>query len=330
MSHRAASTPRDGGAALLSVLMLVAAMSVAALIAVEAIARATDLARLTRDRGEAHWITVSAETVGVAVVEDILAKTQGRLSEATPGLDEPFRFSVDRGVVTLRVREASNCFNLNALAEPGERGWNIVESELAAYKRLFIALGFGTYETDLYGDSLADWIDSDSLSRGNGAEDAYYGDLAVPYRTASTPLENVRELRAIGPYTPEIIALLEPLVCVRPNFEQSKLNLNTLTERQAPLLTALVSEDLSPESALDLMSRRPATGWFTTEAFLQEPELTVLASESLRIGTISVETTHFLVEGRVNISGLEIPFEYLYGPGEQSAVQLLWRRKGED
>lgn len=330
MSAGANTSPRDGGAALLSVLMLVAAMSVAALVAVEAIARATELARVTRDRGAAHWIAVSGETVGVAVVEDILAKTEGHLTEATPGLGAPYSFPVDRGTVTLRVHEASNCFNLNALVEPGERGWNVVEGELAAYKRLLMSLGLGNYEADLLGDSLADWIDSDSVSRGNGAEDAYYGDLAVPYRTAGTVLENIRELRAIGPYTPEMIALLEPLVCVRPNFEQSTLNINTLTERQAPLLTALLSPDLSPESAFDMIARRPAAGWFTTEAFLQEPELATLATERLRIGTVSVETTHFLVEGRVSISGLEIPFEYLYGPGEDSAVQLLWRRRGED
>ena len=321
---------QDEGAALLSVLLLVAAMSVAALVAVEAIARATELARLTRDRGEVQWMLRSGETVGGVLVKDVLVRSEGHINAATPGLGEVFSFPVDRGVVTVRIGEASNCFNLNALAEPGDGGWSVVDGELQAYKRLIMALGFGNYEADVLGDSLADWIDSDGSSRGNGAEDAYYSELEKPYRAAGTPLENIRELRAIGPYTPELIAQLAQLVCVRPTSEQSVLNLNTLTDIQSPLLVALLTPEISAETAFDLISRRPATGWFTLEAFLSEPEMNALATERLRLGTVSVQSTHFLVTGSVTMSDLEIPFEYHYGPGENEAVQLLWRRTGED
>lgn len=324
-----AATP-DSGAALLSVMMVVAAMSVAALVAVEAISRATQIAQITRDRGEVHWLTLTGETVGGALVDDLLLQTSGQLTDLTPGVGEVARFPLERGFVVARLTEASNCFNLNALAKSDVEGWSVEPEQLEAYRRLLTAMGFGRYESDQLADALADWIDTDTVSRGNGAEDAYYERLDLPYRSAGGPLAGIRELRSIGPYSPDVISALADVVCVRPEFEQSTLNMNTLRYEQSALLVSLLSDEIEPVAATNLVQKRPPSGWSTIEAILAEDELMALAPDKLQQGAISLQSDHFLVDGSVTISGIEVAFEHLYGPGAGGATELIWRRYGDD
>ena len=58
-----ASPPRDRGAALLSILMIVAVMSVAALTAVDALGRSISLARVSSERSQTLWAARSTEAI---------------------------------------------------------------------------------------------------------------------------------------------------------------------------------------------------------------------------------------------------------------------------
>lgn len=330
MIRRPDMSVREDGAALLSILMVVAAMSVAALITMRAISAATQVAQITRDRSDAYWMTRSGEMVGAALIQDLFAATSGNIRETTPGLGEPLNFPLDRGQITAVVSDATNCFNLNSLAEPATNGWDISDESLADYKRLLTAAGLTEYDADRLGDSLADWIDSDTLPRANGAEDAYYSSLDAPYRTAGGPLENIRELRAIGPYSPDTIEMIAQLLCVRPTTEQAPLNVNTLAVEQFPLLPALLSHDIEALGAQRALESRPTTGWDTVQTLLNSSEFEDVAPDRFRPGSIGLQSRYFSADGFVSVSGTVNFFSLLYAIDASGQAQLIWRRYGED
>jgi general secretion pathway protein K len=71
-------------------------------------------------------------------------------------------------------------------------------------KRLFVLLGADPSDGDVIVDSILDWIDTDDLTRLNGAESDYYQSLSPPYRAKNAPLDRVEELLLIRGVTPEL------------------------------------------------------------------------------------------------------------------------------
>jgi general secretion pathway protein K len=71
-------------------------------------------------------------------------------------------------------------------------------------KRLFGLLGADPADGDVITDSILDWIDTDDLTRLNGAESDYYQSLSPPYRAKNGPLDRVEELLLIRGVTPEL------------------------------------------------------------------------------------------------------------------------------
>lgn len=328
---RPIQTDPESGAALFSTLLIIAAMTVAALVAITALTSALQLARVGDARTEGYWQVRSAETVGQAIVAELVGRTEGNLTDRTPGLGEPIEFPLrEGGLVTARIRDASNCFNLNAIAVAGDGGWSVNGDAMEDFERLILALDLTLYDAQRLSEALADWIDSDTLVRPNGAEDAAYSQLEIPYRTGSAPLQGWRELRAIGPFTPEIIELLRPVACVRPSYRQTVLNLNTLTPLQAPLLVSLYAEDLSVQEARRVIEQRPTTGW-SDELELREIDvIKAIAVNRFNPGAVDTRSSWFSVDGSVYISGLHNRFELLYAVESNGNTALVWRRYGED
>ena len=326
--HRQAK--KEQGAALLSILLVVAAMSVVALIAVEAITRATRLAVLTNERTSTFWYVRSAEAAGGSLVSELLRQTNGRLVDVTPRVGEPITFPLEDGVIIAQLDDLSNCFNLNALASRDDDAWTVDPAELTRLKQTLTAQGFGEYESDLFGDAIADWIDSDTASRPNGAEDNYYMALDPAYRSAGGPLENMRELLSIGPFTPESYMAVQTVLCVHPSTEQSTLNLNTIRPDQSALIVGLFSPEMEPDVAQSLIEARPLGGWGNIEQFMALEPVSQIATAETDTGAIDVVSRYFGIEGTVSVSQLVTRFELLYEVDNTGRGALVWRRYGDD
>ncbi len=320
---------RQGGAALLSVLLIVAAMSVAALVALDALARSVAAAKAMALRSEAHWMSDAAEAVATQALTELLAQTNGRLTARTPGLGAPFVYPIDGGEVRLVVRDASNCLNLNTLVTSGERdGWVADEAGIARYVALLLARGLLSGEAEPLADSVTDWIDNDRVPRPRGAEDAFYLGRNPSYRTAGALLENMSELNAVAGYTPDFVDGLAAHACVRANTRLGALNANTLRTEDAPLLAALLSDAMTPEAAAQLIARRPPGGWVQIEDLLAQPEIARIAPDKRDDTVLSLQSSYFAVEGRVVIGELERRFEALYEAENAVMPRIVWRRRG--
>src|SRR5690606_22943037 len=145
-----------------------------------------------------------------------------KLSPQRSTLSDPWArqgvtFAIDGGSISGRISDAGTCFNLNSVVERGPTG-KLVESAMGRqqFAALLTALDFDRQQAEALTGALTDWIDSDSVPSGYGAEDDVYSLRDIPYRTGGTLLAEPSELRAVAGFNEEIYQRLRPLVCALP------------------------------------------------------------------------------------------------------------------
>ena len=97
----------ERGAALLTVMMIVAAMSVAALAVTQAVTQATVRSRALDAQAQLAFYAASAEEVAKARLTEILGPLGSKLVLGMPGLDTPQTIPLDHGVLIVSVRDAT-------------------------------------------------------------------------------------------------------------------------------------------------------------------------------------------------------------------------------
>ena len=332
MNHQTRKS--EEGVALVTVLMIVAAMSAVAVTLSAAVMSATTRARTVDAASQADWLALASEEVGRALIEEMFTASEGRLSADMPGFAEPVRFPIEGGEITMRASDGGNCFNLNRLgtaaARPddgaiGVSGRNAPED----YESLLELAEVDDPNLTGLVYSAADWIDADQSPGLNGAENAYYASPGLQYRTPGLPMVDVSELRAVRYYSPDVMETLEPLVCALPGTDEPSFNINTLTGEQAPLLSLAFSGALSVEAARDLIFQRPVGGWPDVEAFLSEPAVRQISPELRRSDMLSVQSEYFRVDAAIDFAGTRRTVEIMYRRDGAQRIETIWReRKG--
>lgn len=264
-------TPRDPverGAALLSVLLLVAVMAVIAATALDRLTLATRIAgsAATVDQGRAY--SFAAEEIALRRVADLVGRDPARLTLAGDWLGRDFVLPLPGGAGRARISDASNCFNLNSLVAetiPGRLSQR--SGAIAQFTELMVLLGIDRGEAMAIAGAAADWIDSDSNDGPLGAEDGVYRSMAIPYLPANRKMADISELRAVRGVSSKIYAQLKPWLCVLPVAEPVRLNVNTLTPEQAALVAMLVPGQITVADARAALAARPAGGYGSTTRF---------------------------------------------------------------
>ncbi len=263
-----ARTTGDAGAALVTVLLLVTVMSLGAAITFEAVGFSIKRAGTMRDYDQSRQYATGGEALALSVAESL------HDSEAVLVEPRAVSFPVDGGRIEGVIRDTSNCFNINSLVSAREVGTYAADAQAGRhYWRLLTSLGLADRQAQELVASLTDWIDSDTRPLPMGAEDYDYANLEEPYRAANSLMTDVSELYMVSGYTPDLMAVLKPFVCAGPTTEPSRLNVNSLTVGQAPLLLALVGGNFTSDMAVELILARPGNGYADVADFWLDPLL---------------------------------------------------------
>lgn len=270
--HRPKSGER--GAALLTVLILVAVIAVLAATALEKLRLATRLGGNAVAIEQARGYAYAAEALAMIRIGDLLQQAQGRVSLLGGWSDRPFALPLGGmaggGSAVARVTDGGNCFNLNGLASalPGQPGVLIGNAvEVAHFAKLMRLLGIPGQVAEQVATATSDWIDSDQNPQGGGAEDALYLTRDPPYRTGGAMMADVSEFRMVNGVTPELYAQLRPWICTLPQATPTMVNINTLAPEQAPLVAMAQVDTISPGAIAQALLRRPPQGYADAGAF---------------------------------------------------------------
>ncbi len=265
--HACQRPPRQHGVALILVLLTVA---IIAMLATEVSGLIQFDLRLAQNRfqhQQAYWYALGGERLARRILdEDLGTGASANLQQgwANPNLQYPF----DGGGASLSIRDQQACFNINALTSlktPITSGPTPLLQR--QFETLFALVDIDPQQVQPLNEVLRDWLDSDSQPSGfDGVEDLHYSGQTPAYQPLNSTVAERSELGLLQGFEPAIRQQLAPFLCALPD-DKLLLNINTLSEAQAALLSALFEGNLPLSDAELLIQQRPAEGYSDVDAF---------------------------------------------------------------
>ncbi|MDB5718857.1 MAG: type secretory pathway component PulK [Sphingomonas bacterium] len=321
---------REEGAALLTVLLLVAIIAALSAMALERLKLATHLAANGAALDQARAFALGGEAVVVARIGEFAGPALRKTTLAGNWNDRALTIPVPGGLAVARIRDGGNCFNLNSVAQGGtSEELTTRPSGVAQFAALMEALQIPRNEAARVAAALADWIDADVVPNPGGAEDADYARAARPYRTANGLIAEPSELRVVAGVTPQVYATLRKWVCALPNSDLSGININTLAPDQAPLLVMLLPGQIDVARAREVIARRPANGWDANTDFWSLQTLAGLTPTAEASSQVKLKTRWFALGLDVELAGAQVTETALIDGG-LAPPRVVLRRWGDD
>ena len=171
-----------------------------------------------------------------------------------------FIFETQKGLVSGKITDSSNCFNINALVIRNKNTYKPNKENIAIFERL---LSLSEIENNLIDeaiDQIIDWIDADNNPRAFGLEDYYYsGPLNNPKEyTSARMFYSIQEIKSLPAIRDIGWQVFEKYFCALPDNDLS-ININTITGNKSLLLSSLF-ENLPYSDAEYVIDNIPEDG----------------------------------------------------------------------
>ncbi len=171
-----------------------------------------------------------------------------------------FIFETQKGLVSGKIIDSSNCFNINSLVIKNKNTYKPNKENIAIFERL---LSLSEIENNLIDeaiDQIIDWIDADNNPRAFGLEDYYYsGPLNNPKEyTSGRMFYSIQEIKSLPAIRDIGWQVFEKYFCALPDNDLS-ININTITGNKSLLLSSLF-ENLPYSDAEYVIDNIPEDG----------------------------------------------------------------------
>ena len=171
-----------------------------------------------------------------------------------------FIFETQKGLVSGKIIDSSNCFNINSLVIKNKNTYKPNKENIAIFERL---LSLSEIENNLIDeaiDQIIDWIDADNNPRAFGLEDYYYsGPLNNPKEyTSARIFYSIQEIKSLPAIRDIGWQVFEKYFCALPHNDLS-ININTITGNKSLLLSSLF-ENLPYSDAEYVIDNIPEDG----------------------------------------------------------------------
>lgn len=327
------------GIALITVMLVVA---LAAILATQMTAKL----QLQLQRGiniesnhQAYWYAMGAEAFSKRVLTMSFDGEENITHLGQLWAQGENSYPIDYGDITGEISDLQSCFNLNALRnnEQSSAGGSSTsktkgDNAAEALERLILSLAIesiSNFEVKDMVDALTDWLDSnDIITNNGGAEDSDYSSREYPYLTANHFLGSVKELRTVEHFTLAIIEELKPYVCVIPNSNLHKINVNTVSSEHIELIAAVL--DVTDDIAETIISERGEEGYQTAEDVFQLPQVTALSLTPEVQEQIVVDSDYFLLKTKTTFNDSYFFLNSILKVEENNQINIISRTIGRD
>ena len=322
--------PSERGAALLSVLLMVAVLAVIAATTLDRLTLSSKLTSNGNALAQARMFTYAAEAIAAARIEDLLARDAAQTTLEGNWLGKPQSLPIPLGSATATLRDADNCFNLNSLVTDADGRYLANATGTSQMTSLMVALGTDENTARNIAAAATDWADSDVTPVANGVEDDAYRSTTTPYLAANRLFAHPSELRAVKGVTPAVYAKLQDWICALPKSALSPLNVNTLLPEQAPLLAMLFAPGkMNISTARSYLAKRPSNGYGSLIRFWAAPELAALEPTSQVQGQVKLTSNYFLLNTQVSFGELTLAGQSMI-VASSAPARVVWRSWGEE
>ena len=320
----------EKGSALILVLLVVAILTAVGVNAVDRlqadINRSVDFS-LSQ---QSYWYALGLESR----VSDFLKerhKIRSFSNVLIPDQDIPsILVQVEGGNIEGKLFDLKTCFNVNSLVRLASDNRQVMnQSGVDQYKNLLELIGLDEFSQDQLIFPLVDWIYSDDFTQDvNGAEDDYYTRLDFPYRTPNQPISDISELVNIKNYDAQILQMLSPFICVLPEVGSTGININAVPIDKPEILVMLLGNQISINSASDILFDRPLTGFADVHEFLSHPELLELQFSGVIKSQILTDSNYYLLTTEVSNFNYPLKMKSVMHIKESGNIKILMRTTG--
>ena len=319
----------ERGAALLSILLLVAILSVIAATTLDRVILSTKLSGNGQAIRQARLLAYAAEDIALARLADLRAADASQTTLAGGWLATPRRFQLPGGTISATVHDSSNCFNLNSLVQDSEGALAINPIGRDQFVSLMTVLSIPENSARSIAAAAGDWADSDNAAQPGGAEDSDYLGSAENYLAANRLFAHKSELRSVKNVTPAIYAKLSPFLCALPVASLSPLNPNTVLPEQAPLLAMLYpSGAMTINTARSILAKRPSGGYGSVLRFWESFGAQSIKPIQAVQDQVKMTSNWFRLDLAVMSGDIELRETALIA-AEVAPPKIVWRSWGE-
>ncbi|WP_339720561.1 type II secretion system minor pseudopilin GspK [uncultured Paraglaciecola sp.] len=323
------------GVALIIVLLIVAIVSVLATEMGSRLQLQIKRASNIKENTQAYWYAMGAEQYARKSIKQLI-KLDGEVIHLEQQWNQEFAYPIEGGGIQAQLMDMQSCFNLNALREPqadannatsGTTATTLLPERMLAFERLLqnVDPAIPSYNIDMLRDSLVDWLDQNESPTGFGVEDSEYESLQFPYVAANNYMVHKSELRLINGVEVSWLRELLKLVCVLPNDSLFLINVNTVSEENAAIISAATGLPLT--DAQSLLANRGSEGYQTTASFLEDPSIQALEpklSEEQKLW-FDVKTSHFILHTKTKYNDATFAMQTLFKVDSNNNVNAIRR-----
>lgn len=321
----------DEGAALMTVMMLVAVISVMLVAFVDLNVITFRKLASSKMMAQADHYAFAGEILGR---EKAVEFKKNAAFLALVGADTSQRtiiFPIDGGTIEGSLQEASNCLNIASILSHLDDGVPASTSDqpAAIFYRLLGQFGIQGAGAVALTAALVDWQDADGTIGPRGAEDGSYSRRNTPYLAANAPMTDLSELVLVEGFTPDLVAVLAPHICVREATVPTVVNLNTMDISNAPLLAAIIGHGVTVQDASQLLASKPVMGYdyigdFWLQSLLKDREI----PQTIR-ALVDTETHYFQVMVDVSYYDMRRRLTSVVHVSPDGASRVISRKFGQ-
>lgn len=320
---------KERGTVLLTTLLIMTVMAAITVALMEDIQLAVKRTIHVQAYSQADWQADGAEDFVTAYLKNDFAALDPVAKAALLQSRTPLVLPTPEGAISLTLKDASQCFNLNAvIQETGEQNGNAA----LEFGQIGELLGLPLNQATALSSALIDWQDADQQQSTGGAEDGTYLRKTPPYRTADTSMRGPEELRALQGMDEDLWELFRPFVCTGGAGIMAKVNVNSLTVERVIILAAALSGEVSGSEAAPaataVLRDRPLTGYSSIEQVNQIIEASGI--ENWNEDRIGLDVSSVFVEVVTEVGPAERVRSYRFDGVDTDTPTLTYRGWGRE
>ncbi len=321
---------KQAGAALIIVLLILAFMVSIAASMTERLAVNFTRAENRLTHQQAYWYSIGVEALakyGIKVSYD----DSDIINLSQPWALKDQVYPLEYGQATGSIRDMQACFNINALA--GEAALTNSDAKpylVNVWQLILEESGVESYQAEVIADSTREFLDKDDrVLSGYGVEDSTYEALQPAYVTPNGIIADSTELRAVYQMDSKVMQAIAPVVCAIP-WDDFRLNVNTVSEKEQAILVAMFSPQLSSGDAASLIKNRPFDGWQSVNDFLAEAEIAAVdnAMKDKAKAYLTTDSRYFELDAEVIVNESRVRIRSLLFSKDRKDVTVIRRRFG--
>jgi general secretion pathway protein K len=319
---------KQKGVALISVLLAVALCVILATEILSAQKFQVQRVQNILERQQAYWYAISSENFVKALLKRTAEDDKGVFNLDQPWAMTDMVFPVDDGLIEGKIIDLSSCFNLNSLYYS-----DITDDEKTQRMELFVrVLSNLDIESESSHEDLAanlyDWLDNDNYPSGAvGYDGDMYTGLSFPYLSANSMLAHENELRVIYGFDIEVISQLINKVCVIPNSEELKVNINTISTEAPEFLMAMLDVDRTKVD--EILLERPEDGFDSVDEFFALTQVSSLSNiATLDKSQFTVSSSFFRLVTNAYFNEIKFELTSVFQLDEKYNANVIARRFG--